>query len=165
MNTQAISRQHFLHGKTAVNSIIRPPWSIDEQLFTDKCTQCFECARACPSHLIVKGTGGYPEVSFKRHGCDYCEACVRACPESVLQITPENQTYAWSQIADIGDECFIRRGVVCRSCGEICETRAITFKPVPGGLSQINLNIASCNGCGECVHVCPAHAIEIKKIR
>ncbi len=89
---------------------------------------------------------------------------MRACPENVLQITPQNQSIPWMQKAEVEDSCFIKRGVVCRSCGEICETRAFSFRPVAGGLSQVQFNADSCNGCGECVHVCPAHAIKIKKI-
>lgn len=146
-----------------MNSVIRPPWSIDESIFTDACTQCFECAKACPSHLIIKGQGGFPEVSFARHGCDFCEACVRACPEDALSFNEENQHKPWQQLAVISDECFARRGVICRSCGEMCESRAIQFKPALAGKSQVSINASACTGCGECVHVCPAHAIKVEK--
>ena len=163
MSTHAISRTHFIRGKYQGSSAVRPPWAIDEVSFIDACSQCYECAKACPSHLIVKGVGGFPEMSFSRHGCDYCEACVRACPEEVLEITPQNQQHPWQQIASVSDGCFAKRGVVCRSCGEICEARAIQIKPQLAGRSQIIIDATACNGCGECVHVCPAHAIEIQK--
>lgn len=160
MKSQAISRHSFIRGYQDA-SVIRPPWAIDEQKFTDLCTRCFECAKACPDHLIVKGVGGFPEISFSRHGCDYCEACARACPESVLDLT---QLIPWNQKAIISEDCFSKRGVVCRSCGDACETVAIRFKPMLGGVSQVQLDTSACNGCGECVHVCPAHAITIQKI-
>ena len=163
MKSQVYNRKQLLRGQFNAEHIIRPPWSIEEPDFVDTCTRCYQCAEACPSHLIIKGMGGFPEMTFRRQGCDYCEACVRACPENALIQTPENQQSAWSQQAIINDECFASRGIVCRSCGEVCESRAIEFKLVVGGNSQINLNTAVCDGCGECVHVCPAHAIKIMK--
>ncbi len=160
LKSQAVSRNSFIRGRQ-FSTVIRPPWAIDEDQFTEICTRCFECAKACPAHLIIKGTGGFPEISFSRHGCDYCEACVVACPETALDLA---QPTAWDQQAVINESCFSRRGVVCRSCGEVCEASAIYFKPALGGVSQIQLNASACNGCGECVHVCPAHAIKIQKI-
>jgi len=102
-------------------------------------------------------------MTFLRQGCDYCEACVRACPESALLITQENQVLPWAQQSVINDQCFAQKGIVCRSCGEVCEVSAIEFKLVIGGSSQVNINSAVCNGCGECVHVCPAQAIKVLK--
>lgn len=163
MKTQALSRQSFLRGSYHQEAVIRPPWALKENSFTDACSRCFECAKVCPSHLIVKGAGGYPEMSFSRHGCDYCEACVRVCEDGALNINDNNQHQPWHQSAEINETCFSKRGVVCRSCGDVCETRAILFTPALAGRSRISLDESACNGCGECVHVCPAHAIEIKK--
>lgn len=163
MKTQLLDRNHFVRGQFKGEQAIRPPWSIEESQFTESCTRCYKCAESCPSHLIVKGSGGFPEMSFVRHGCDYCEACVKACPEDALKITALKSEPAWQQRAVISDECFSRRATVCRSCGEVCESRAIEFKLAVGGVSLVNLNAAACDGCGECVHVCPAHAITIQK--
>ena len=165
MKAQALNRKQFIHGKLSNEQAIRPPWSVDESVFTQACTRCYKCAESCHSQLIVKGTGGFPEMSFLRHGCDYCEACVRACPENVLIKNEIAEKPAWQQCAVIDESCFSTRGTVCRACGEVCESQAIKFKPAVGGVSTINLNPASCDGCGECVHVCPAHAIKIQKIK
>ena len=167
MKAQAINRKQFLQGQLKGELPIRPPWSIEEAQFTNACTRCFKCAEACPSNLIVKGVdalaGGFPELSFLRHGCDYCEACVQACPEPAMSLTQFNHASPWHQRAQIDNQCFAERGIVCRSCGEVCEVSAIEFKLVVGGVSQVNINTAACNGCGECVHVCPAHAINIRR--
>ena len=163
MKAQAIQRSKFLRGQFTNTAVIRPPWSIDESRFVDTCTRCYKCAEACPSNLIVKGTGGYPEISFQRHGCDYCQACVQSCTDEALLLTSNKTQLPWLQQAEISELCFSSRGIVCRSCAEVCETSAIKFTPVIGGTSQINLNATACNGCGECVHVCPAHAIKIQK--
>jgi len=163
LKSQAFSRKQFIRGQPPGESVIRPPWSADESQFIESCTRCYKCAETCPLNLIVKGTGGFPETTFLRQGCDYCEACVRACPEDSLNINNNIDQIPWSQHAVISEQCFVQRGVVCRSCGEVCEPRAIEFRPVPGG-SEIKINVAACNGCGECVHVCPAQAIEIQKL-
>lgn len=142
---------------------VRPPWALEEAGFVDSCTRCFNCAQACPSHLIVKGEGGFPKMSFLRQGCDYCEACVQACPEIALSFTQQNQQQPWQQLAIINQNCFSARGIICRSCSEVCESQAIEFKLLVGGASQVSIKTATCNGCGECIHVCPAEAIQIQK--
>ncbi len=164
MKTQAINRKQFLQGQFKGESPIRPPWSIEESFFSNACTRCFKCAESCPSNLIVKGAGGFPEMSFLRQGCDFCEACVQACPESAMALTQHNQVFPWPQRAAINDQCFSAKGIVCRSCGEVCEVSAIEFKLMVGGLSEVNISTEMCNGCGECIHVCPAQAIKIQKI-
>lgn len=163
MKAQAINRKQFMEGKFKGELALRPPWSIEESSFTDACTRCYKCAEACPSNLIIKGSSGFPEMCFLQQGCDYCEACVQACPESVLSLSYPNQKNPWQQYAVINEQCFASKGIVCRSCGEICEVFAIEFKLAVGGSSQLNINTAACNGCGECVHVCPAQAIKIRK--
>ena len=164
MKTQIYNRTNFLRGKFNSELPIRPPWSINELEFTNECTRCYKCAESCPSNLIVKGAGGYPEITFLRKGCDYCQACVQSCPEDALNLDELNKTLPWKQYALINEDCFSKRGIVCRSCGEVCESRAIEFKLVVGGNSQLLLDTSVCDGCGECVHVCPAQAIKIQKI-
>lgn len=160
MKVSNLNRKQFLHGRFANTRLIRPPWSIDEPLFTDACSRCFECARVCPSQLIIKGEAGYPEMSFIRQGCDYCQACVKACSELALNI---KQPVPWHQSVEINDQCFAARAIECRSCADTCEHQALEFKLLRAGQSQVKVNSAACNGCGECVHVCPAHAIKIVK--
>jgi len=161
---QAINRKQFLQGQFSGEQPLRPPWAIEEALFTERCTRCFKCAESCPSNLIVKGIGGFPQISFRRQGCDFCEACVQVCPEDALSLTQINHTSPWQQIAVVSERCFSKKGVVCRSCADVCELSAIEFKSLLGGLSQININTSVCNGCGECVHGCPANAIKIQTI-
>ena len=162
MNGYALSRRNFLRGNSRPDSLTRPPWALNETDFTEVCTRCHACLPACPSHLIVKGLAGYPEISFAQQGCDYCQACVNSCETGALNLNAVNNQLPWQQQAFIDETCFAKNGIVCRSCGEICESRAIRFKPALAGRSQITLDTSLCNGCGECVHVCPAQSITIK---
>ena len=58
--------------------------------------------------------------------------------------------------------CLSENSVVCRSCGEACDVGAIRFKLVVGGSALLEMNTTQCNGCGECISVCPVGAIEMK---
>lgn len=162
MNGCALSRRKFLRGNSRPDSLLRPPWAINETDFTEVCTRCLACLHACPSSLIIKGSAGYPEISFSQQGCDYCQACVESCDDGALSLDTATSQLAWQQQASIDEKCFAKNGIVCRSCGEICESRAIRFKHALAGRSQITLDTGLCNGCGECVHVCPAQSIAIK---
>jgi ferredoxin-type protein NapF len=59
--------------------------------------------------------------------------------------------------------CLTRNRVVCRSCGETCETSAIRFRLAPGGVSTPEIALAACNGCGDCVPACPVRAIAMRE--
>lgn len=67
-----------------------------------------------------------------------------------------------AQLARIGPACIaLAQNVVCRSCGDACETGAIRFPPRVGGVALPTLLSGSCTGCGECVAACPAGAIHL----
>lgn len=68
-------------------------------------------------------------------------------------------------VAVIGDRCLARRGIVCQSCGDACEPRAIRFTPKLAGVAVPVLDSEACTGCGECMQVCPAAAISLSAIR
>jgi ferredoxin-type protein NapF len=63
--------------------------------------------------------------------------------------------------AAIAPGCLALNRVVCRSCGEVCEARAIRFAPAVGGASAPEVDPALCNGCGACVGACPAAAVSL----
>ena len=159
-----MNRLQFLRGNYKRELPLRPPWSQDEDVFVELCDRCDKCIQACHSKVIHRGSGGFPEMNFSNAGCDFCEACARSCPTQAIQFMTSNQDMAWTYKATINNSCFSERGIVCRSCGEVCEMRAIRFKLVVGGLAHIEFNTSDCNGCGECVSICPANAIEIQHV-
>ena len=135
----------------------RPPWALEEALFTSLCSRCDQCLAACPTGLLVKGSGGFPEADFQQGHCTFCGDCRTACQTVALQKSPDISP--WPIVARIGDECLARQKVVCRTCGERCEAGAIAFGPQLGGVPLPRLDTERCTGCGECVADCPTRAI------
>jgi ferredoxin-type protein NapF len=64
-------------------------------------------------------------------------------------------------VARISDACVEPKGVTCRRCGDECDARAISFRPIGGGKARVSLDAAACTGCQACTAVCPANAIEM----
>ncbi|MET0084139.1 MAG: ferredoxin-type protein NapF [Sedimenticola sp.] len=157
----SISRTQFLRGDLTGRSVpIRPPWALAEALFVEKCTRCDKCREACIDGLIVNGQGGFPQMDFTRGGCDFCSDCVAVCePEALYRPTKEAEP--WSLGATILKSCLSLNGVTCRSCGDVCDARAITFSLQVGGRAKPMIDPVRCTGCGACLSVCPAKAVEI----
>jgi len=155
-----MTRSQFLRGNWGSNkkTIVRPPWSKDEHLFVDLCNHCGACIDACPQNIITTGSGKFPELDFKKGGCDFCQQCANACKYEVFTDVTQNP---WNLRADIKNNCLSKIGVVCQSCYEVCEHGAIEFSLKMGGVPSINLNTDQCNGCGECVSICPKDAIQV----
>lgn len=157
-----LNRMQFLRGDFNGELPFRPPWSKKEEEFTELCTRCDDCIKACHKNILSRGAAGFPEVNFSQAGCDYCQACADVCQSQAIEISPGNKTYPWVIHARFKDNCLSERGVVCRACGDVCEMRAIRFKLAVGGRAFIDFDASACNGCGECVSLCPVAAIEMQ---
>lgn len=155
------SRRNFLRGRVSTHTAQpRPPWAAAEARFSERCTRCGDCARACPTRIIRQGDGGYPTVDFTQGECTFCADCVRACPTQALSRDDEAAA-PWSLRATIGDACLARRQVECRVCGEQCGESAIRFLPQAGGIATPALDRERCTGCGACVAPCPVQTIRV----
>ncbi len=158
--TQAISRRQLLRGDMAGRKPeFRPPWALPEAAFIERCTRCDACIPACPEGILTRGSGGFPRTDFSAAGCTFCMACLEACKPGALHADEPTAENAWSLRAEVSGDCLSARGVVCRACGDSCETRAIRFQLQTGGRAIIDLDRALCNGCGACLSVCPTQAI------
>lgn len=156
-----VSRRNFLRGRVASHAPQqRPPWARPEAEFVSICTQCGDCARACPTGIIRRGDGGYPTVDFRHGECTFCGECVNRCAAKALFREAGNSA-PWSKIAHIAESCIARQQVECRVCGEQCGESAIRFVPRVGGAALPMLDAARCTGCGACVALCPADAIRV----
>ncbi len=158
----AVSRRQFLRGNVSGRTTaLRPPWALNENEFVARCDQCAECVAACPSHLIESANDGLPLMNFQKGECDFCHACADACGTGALARRDDPQQPVWNLAASIQMECITFQGVVCRSCGELCETSAIRFESVVGRGQMPKIDIERCTGCGACVAVCPVKAIRM----
>jgi len=158
----AINRMQFLRGMfSARRAPKRPPWSLPEIQFLDSCERCDDCIKACPETILIKGRGGFPEVDFSQAGCSFCGQCLGACKGRALLGAVEDRGGAWDLRAEITGECLSMRGVVCRSCGEVCDERAIRFRLEVGGIARPLLDESVCSGCGACFSVCPVRSVLI----
>lgn len=157
-----VNRMQFLRGDfKGKESPIRPPWAIDESLFTEICTSCGECVSHCPTHIIKKSRANLPVIDFNSGECLFCEECVDTCEPKALLKT--DQSAPWQIKVSIDDKsCLAYQGVECRSCYDPCEVRAIMMPPRLGGISIPIISTNTCTGCGACVSVCPADAVTIK---
>lgn len=152
------ARRNLLRGRPAhAPPPIRPPGATDNRV-VEACTSCGACVAACPTNIIALGDGRLPEISFGRGECLFCGQCADACPEPVF--SPQ-QPSRFAHVAAIGASCLSRMGIFCQSCGEACPEDAIRFEQKPGGVPVPTLAEAACTGCGACIAVCPASAIEV----
>ncbi len=152
-------RRAFLQGRrpSRAEAPFRPPWAIAEPRFLVLCSRCDDCIDVCPTRLLSKGAGGFPEADFNGAHCSFCGDCRQACQSGALNRAP--QASPWNLRVLIGDLCLPRRGVECRSCGEHCETGALRFRPRTGGPALPEMDASRCTGCGACVAGCPTRAI------
>ncbi|WOP15094.1 ferredoxin-type protein NapF [Ottowia sp. SB7-C50] len=167
-------RRSFLRGRMADAAapqapvVQRPPWAVAEARFTEQCVRCHACVEGCPRHVLKVGDGGFPEVDFSAQGCDFCGACEAACEPQALNRPAAEAAQAGTSHAAwpgwqvrIAPHCLALQKVECRICADACAPRAIRFRPAPGGISQMQLDLAACTACGECVAVCPVGAAMI----
>lgn len=156
----SISRTQFLRGDFRGSSDpIRPPWALAEAAFTDACSRCGDCIRACPEKIIIKGRSGFPEVDFRRGECSFCGECAAHCGDAALL---RDDSAPWLLRAVVTAGCLGRQGVVCMSCKEQCPHSAIRIRPQAGGVAIPEVDPLSCTGCGACYQPCPVGAIALR---
>ena len=159
------SRRFFLRGKFTpqVAYAIRPPWALAEVLFLDRCSRCDDCISFCPENILIRGDGGYPEVQFKHGECTFCGKCAESCKADALHspgasYSPDD---AWNLSVDFSSNCLSLNAIVCRACGDVCDSQAIHFQLKLGGVAEPKVSQEDCTGCGACVKPCPVQAISI----
>ncbi|MCP4326093.1 MAG: ferredoxin-type protein NapF [Psychromonas sp.] len=158
MRFDANKRGLFRNRKTISTDNLLP-WIIDAKLFLENCSQCSDCINTCPEKIIIKGDGGFPSINFELGECDFCGKCADICKEPIFTATT---ALPWFKKAHINQTCLANENIYCRSCGESCETQALTFQIGLSAVPQIDNEL--CNGCGACVAPCPTNAIEVKEI-
>ncbi|MEN8153963.1 MAG: 4Fe-4S dicluster domain-containing protein [Acidobacteriota bacterium] len=154
----------------------RPPGSVTEDEFLDKCIRCGECMQACPTNFIQPaffetGIDGIwtPILEALTGYCEYeCNRCTQVCPTNAIEkLTLEQKKEFKIGTAVIDkDRCYTYAdGYNCAVCEEHCPVpeKAIRFREVDtwnfeGKLvkvKQIYVIPDLCIGCGICENVCP----------
>ncbi|SKA24019.1 iron-sulfur cluster-binding protein NapF [Vibrio cincinnatiensis] len=153
-----LSKRRLFSRKSATLSTLRLPWVAKPEAFTDLCTRCGLCQKACEQKIIIHGDGGYPQIDFQQGECTFCYQCATVCPEPIF--LPQSEP-TWQAKVAISEHCLAKQNVECRSCGEVCESMAIQFQLQLGNVAQPILHLDDCTGCGACVSLCPTSAISV----
>ncbi len=162
--------------KSRIHKFERPPGSVTEADFLDRCIRCGECMQACPTNFIQPalfetGVDGLwtpilePEIGY----CEYeCNRCTQVCPTKAIEALSlkEKKNFKIGTAVVVKDRCYTYAdGYNCAVCEEHCPVpdKAIRFREVDvwnfeGKLvkvKQIYIVPDLCIGCGICENVCP----------
>ena len=153
-----ISRRRLFRGREA-GLELRPPWVLNPVSFTDDCTRCGRCVERCPENILVVGDGGFPSVDFSWGECTFCRECTGDCEAKLFN--PDADSLPWTYTAFVAESCLAHAGVMCRSCEDSCEVRAIRFPLAAGKVPAPRIDTEACTGCGACVAPCPQQSISL----
>jgi ferredoxin-type protein NapF len=151
-------RNFFRRAKAPFKSFLYPPYFEKKEDFL-KCIECKtkDCIKVCEENIIVLNND-IPTLNFTNSGCTFCDECAKACKLDVLTI--ENKKNINAEMIINPQKCLAWNNTICFSCQDICDQSAIIYK----GMFNPIIDLEKCNGCGFCISVCPADAIEIKVI-
>ena len=171
--------------KNFKKEVIRPPGSVAEPEFLERCVKCGQCMRVCPTNvlqpaMLVAGVEGIwtPIMNMKMGYCELnCTLCGQVCPTGAIQKISIAQKLGVGEFTDLGPvktgTAFFDQGrclpwamdIPCVVCQEVCpiSPKAIFSREVEivnrlGKMVKLNrpsVDPTLCNGCGICEHECP----------
>lgn len=162
--------------KTTNPDIMRPPGSLKEDDFLEKCIRCGECMKVCPTNVLQPSMleGGLegiftPVIKMSVGYCEYdCNMCTQVCPTEAIRPLPlERKKTVRIGLAHIDkNRCLpYAYSRPCYLCSEHCPLpeKAIwleekTVKTASGKEVVVelpNVNEKLCIGCGICQNKCP----------
>ena len=183
--TFSFSRRSGDLDKNFQKEVIRPPGSVAETAFLERCIKCDQCLRVCPTNVLQpawfeSGIEGVwtPVMNMRMGYCELnCTLCGQVCPTGAIQKISIEQKLGIAGFEDLGavktGTAFYDRGrcppwamdTACVVCEEVCPTspKAIYSRQVEVTtrygeqlrLRQPYVDPEVCIGCGICEHECP----------
>jgi len=121
---------------------IRPPGTVEELEFLERCIKCDQCIRVCPTNVLQPGLfeAGLeglwtPIMNFRMGGCHYnCTACGHVCPTGAIQRVSVEEKLGLGQFTEQGPikigtahfdtgRCLpYSKNITCVVCEEVCPT-------------------------------------------
>ncbi|MBT7595165.1 MAG: 4Fe-4S dicluster domain-containing protein [Gemmatimonadetes bacterium] len=171
--------------KNFAKEVIRPPGSVAEPEFLERCIKCDQCIRVCPTNvlqpaMLESGIEGVwtPVMNMRMGYCELnCTLCGQVCPTGAIQKISIEQKLGLREFTDLGvvktGTAFYDRGrclpwamdTPCVVCEEVCPTspKAIYSREVEVTtryaetlrLRQPYVDPELCIGCGICEYECP----------
>ena len=160
----------------AKHPFTRPPGSVGEKEFLEKCARCGNCVQSCPTGFIQPafnetGIEGLwtPVLNAQAGSCTFnCNKCTLVCSTKAIR----ELTLKQKQIFKVGtavvdkNRCYTyASGFNCSVCFDKCPTpeKAIRFHETEvwgfqgrnSVVKQIYVVPDLCIGCGICENVCP----------
>lgn len=158
--------------------MIRPPGSLPEDEFLNRCIRCLECVRICasnggclqPDSIHNNVLELWTPVAIMRQGyCEYnCNLCGQVCPtEAILPLPLEQKKHTPMGLAYFDKNLCIpyAQNKDCIVCEEHCPTpdKAIKFEIKEVLLADGSIKMVKypfvikelCIGCGICEDKCP----------
>lgn len=143
--------------------VLRPPGSLTESEFMARCIKCDRCISVCPTDIIEPMTieEGLltirtPKLNFSNDLCIFCDKCMEVCPTAAIgPVDPEKPLEGRIGVAIVHeDKCIpFHEAGACGICVDACEYDALSFDDARRPVVDDQL----CNGCGECVRICPVN--------
>lgn len=145
-----VNRRDLLSVPVVPPDYPRPPGALDEADFLARCTQCMDCAVACPHAAIGLLGDGTPALDPNKNPCHLCEdlPCIAACERGALVPVPMEGIF-YGLAAVNPRTCIPFLGPECGACRVACPIRAIRMD---GVRPVVDLDV--CNGCGLCREAC-----------
>jgi ferredoxin len=165
---------------SATAPVIRPPASLEEDEFADRCVRCGNCMKVCITNglqptLLESGPAGIwtprlvPEVGY----CEYrCRLCGSVCPTgAIAKLSPAQKRLTRLGIARIErSRCLPwKENKECLVCQEHC--------PIPNKAIRLQKEMVSgkmiarpyvrqelCIGCGICQTKCPTRPVRAIRV-
>ena len=149
--------------------LIRPPGSVPEDEFVDRCTRCGACMKVCPTNGLQPAIheagleGFWTPILVPRIGCctQECNACGEACPTDAIapfKIADKPKIFIGTAVIDRSQCIAWNADKKCLVCDEYCSYKAIVWK-VQDGAKRPFVDEKTCTGCGICESACPIQPV------